>query len=215
MCQRHTSGSPRDASRRRRPAATAGTSENWYLSRRRVRHAVAGYVHLVSNHDTSEEVAGGLAGRLAGKAKQAAGAVLGDDDMAREGRLQEAKVDQEREAAREAAEARQAEGQAELEAERAATEEERRRLETEEATAQREAAAERDRIEQERAAEERARRERAEAAALERSGTAAADATERAAEQQRVREEADAARLEQEARQAEARADMLDPKENS
>ncbi len=42
----------------------------------------------------------GLLGKLAGKAKEAAGSLVGNDDLAREGRLQQAQVDAEAEAAR-------------------------------------------------------------------------------------------------------------------
>jgi uncharacterized protein YjbJ (UPF0337 family) len=131
----------------------------------------------MTNHETPEEVSGGLAGRLAGKAKQAAGAVLGDDALAREGRLQEASTDAERVAAREAADAREADAAADVERDRAEVAEERRRLQNEQAAA------------------------------------AQADAAERRAEQERLEGERDAARLVQQARQAEARADILDPKD--
>ena len=46
-----------------------------------------------------EETAGGVLGKLAGKAKAAAGSLTGNDDLAREGRLQEATVDAERDGA--------------------------------------------------------------------------------------------------------------------
>ena len=58
-----------------------------------------------------ERTAGGALGRLAGKIKEAAGAAAGRDELAREGRLQQARVDAEREANRlelEAARARAA-----------------------------------------------------------------------------------------------------------
>ncbi|MDQ6605794.1 MAG: hypothetical protein M3Z06_04510 [Actinomycetota bacterium] len=42
----------------------------------------------------------GLLGKLAGKAKEAAGSLVGNDDLAREGRLQQAQVEAEAEAAR-------------------------------------------------------------------------------------------------------------------
>jgi uncharacterized protein YjbJ (UPF0337 family) len=39
--------------------------------------------------DTPERTSGGLAGRLAGKLKDVAGSLTGDDELAREGRLQQ------------------------------------------------------------------------------------------------------------------------------
>ena len=76
-----------------------------------------------------EETAGGQLGKLAGKAKEAAGFVLGNEDLAREGRLQQAQVDAEAEHA--AAEAQQREAEAEVEAAKADNELERERLQTE------------------------------------------------------------------------------------
>ena len=38
-------------------------------------------------------MSGGVAGKLAGKTKDVAGSLLGDDDLAREGRLQQAAVE--------------------------------------------------------------------------------------------------------------------------
>ena len=74
---------------------------------------------------TTEETAGGLLGKLAGKAKAAAGSLLGDEDLAREGRLQEAGSEAEIQAQRAEAEAEVERRQAEIEAERAEIEEER------------------------------------------------------------------------------------------
>lgn len=48
----------------------------------------------------AKNVKGGLVDRIAGKVKQAAGAVLGDDGLAREGRLHEDKADATAEAVR-------------------------------------------------------------------------------------------------------------------
>jgi uncharacterized protein YjbJ (UPF0337 family) len=43
-----------------------------------------------------------LFGKLAGKAKEAAGSLIGDDDLARDGRTQQAQIDAEAEAAHDA-----------------------------------------------------------------------------------------------------------------
>ena len=75
-----------------------------------------------------EETAGGQLGKLAGKAKEAAGSVLGNEDLAREGRLQQAQVEAPEHAA---AEAQQREAEAEVEAAKADNELERERLQTE------------------------------------------------------------------------------------
>jgi uncharacterized protein YjbJ (UPF0337 family) len=55
----------------------------------------------------TERTAGGPLGRIAGKIKETAGSAVGNDELAREGRLQQAHVDASEEAAGEAAEARQ------------------------------------------------------------------------------------------------------------
>ena len=89
--------------------------------------------------DNQEETAGGLAGKIAGKVKEVAGAATGDGDLAREGRLQQAQADTEAEARRDAAEAKQQEAEAELEADKAENAAERARLQTEVAADEREA----------------------------------------------------------------------------
>src|SRR5215210_8813876 len=99
----------------------------------------------MTNSDTTERTAGGLVGKLAGKAKAAAGSLTGNDDLAREGRLQEAQSEAQVDARREAAEAEQAEAEAELEAKKTENELERERLQAEVAEKDRAAAAERER----------------------------------------------------------------------
>ena len=79
----------------------------------------------------TEETAGGLAGKLAGKAKEVAGETLGRDDLAREGRLQQAGSEADVQARREEAEARQREQEAAVVAERTENEAERERLQNE------------------------------------------------------------------------------------
>ncbi|MBA3407244.1 MAG: CsbD family protein, partial [Solirubrobacterales bacterium] len=110
-------------------------------------------------NDQSENTAGGALGRLAGKAKAAAGAALGNEELAREGRLQEAQSDAEREAAREREQARLLEEEADSAGRRAELMREREQLHGELATEEREAAIERDRQLAEAAAERRAARE--------------------------------------------------------
>ena len=48
---------------------------------------------------TEESTTGGLLGKVAGKAKEAVGSVVGNDDLAREGRLQQSQADADIEAA--------------------------------------------------------------------------------------------------------------------
>ncbi|MCW2968648.1 MAG: hypothetical protein JWM71_2420 [Solirubrobacteraceae bacterium] len=167
----------------------------------------------MNDPDTAETTAGGLVGKLAGKAKAAAGSLIGNEDLAREGRLQEASSEAELVARREAAEARVQSDQARVVEEKAQTDEERRRLEAEVAAEEAEARAERDRLEAERRAEEQARQEREAAEAQRRTQELGADAIERQGERERLADAATAVTLEQEARRAEARADAIDPEE--
>jgi uncharacterized protein YjbJ (UPF0337 family) len=78
-----------------------------------------------------ESTIGGPLGKLAGKAKEAAGSVLGREDLQREGKLQQVQAEAEAEAAKVAAAAEQKEREAELKAEKAETEAERREVELE------------------------------------------------------------------------------------
>ena len=114
----------------------------------------------MTDQQNSEQTAGGLVGRIAGKAKEAAGSLVGDRDLAREGRLQQAQVDAEAEAGHEAAESRQREAEASLEAEKTETETELDRLQNEVAAQEREQRIERERQEAEREAQSEAKRQR-------------------------------------------------------
>jgi len=151
-----------------------------------------------------EPTGGGLLGRLAGRAKAAAGALTGNQDLAREGRLQEAKVQAADDAARSAAQARVREQQAEVEATRQDNALEREHLEAEVAADEREARIEHDRRRAEQQAAAREVREKEQARELEQS-----------AEEERLGAAAQALRLEQEARRAEAGADAIDPEERA
>lgn len=100
-----------------------------------------------------EATAGGAIGKLAGRAKELAGAVLGRDDLHREGKLQQAQSEAEQDAAKLAAEARQKEGEAELEQEKAGAAAERRQVEIEAGEIESEERAERRLAEEKREAE--------------------------------------------------------------
>src|SRR5215210_2838314 len=106
----------------------------------------------VTNPDTPEQTAGGPLGKIAGQVKEAAGSAIGDDELAREGRLQQAQADAEQQARREAEKAEQRQDEAAVEAARAENDLERERLQNELAAQEREAAIERDRREAERSA---------------------------------------------------------------
>src|SRR5207302_2485290 len=99
-----------------------------------------------------ETTAGGLAGKLAGRVKEAAGRLLGDETFAREGRLQETSADADRQAREAEAEARTEAEEARVAEESATTEEERQRLETEIAAEDAERRIERERFVKEAAA---------------------------------------------------------------
>jgi uncharacterized protein YjbJ (UPF0337 family) len=134
--------------------------------------------------DNTEQVAGGALGKVAGRIKETAGEALGRDDLAREGRLQQAGADAEIEARQRDDVAGDEQAEADIESRKADTEAERARLHAEVDAERQEARIEAD-----------------------------ADRAEAQAEQQRAAETAEAARLEQEARRAEARADAIDPEE--
>jgi uncharacterized protein YjbJ (UPF0337 family) len=166
---------------------------------------------VMSDPERPEEVAGGVLGRVVGKAKSAVGSLVGNEDLQREGNLQQAHVEAEADAERERA-------AAELRAQEAAVVEQRV-----------EAAAERDRLRAEVDAEERedrireaasergreiqaaAAREQVAIGARERSQQRTADLVEEETLRQRAEDAAEAARLERQADDAERTAAMIDP----
>lgn len=167
----------------------------------------------MTNPEIPERTRGGLAGKLAGRMKQAAGSVLGNEDLAREGRLQQAQVEAEADAAVAAERADQAAAQADLAAERTENEIERERLENEIAARKRDEQIERDRRQAELDAQASAQRDKAGAAAKKQLHERGADVAETVAQTERAATAQQAARLEQEARAAEATADAIDPEE--
>jgi uncharacterized protein YjbJ (UPF0337 family) len=167
----------------------------------------------VTNPEIPQRTRGGLAGKLAGRAKQAAGVVLGNEDLAREGRLQQAQVEAEADAVVAAERAGLAEDEAAVEAARTENEIERERLENEIAEREREEAIERDRLRAERAAQAEAAQREAAADLHERGQESAAAAAEDAAERERAAAARDAAELRAQARRAETVADTIDPEE--
>jgi phosphoglycolate phosphatase-like HAD superfamily hydrolase/uncharacterized protein YjbJ (UPF0337 family) len=166
------------------------------------------------NMTDAREPAGGLVGRVAGKAKEAAGELLDHDDLAREGRLQQASVDAEQEAGqREAAAARERDA-AEREAERTRIEAERARLRTEVEASEREQQIEQDRRTAEQRAEAEASQRKRQAEVQGQGERAVAAQAELTAEQERVEAAQRAAALERQADRHEATADAVDPEES-
>lgn len=100
-----------------------------------------------------EATAGGAIGKLAGRAKELAGTVLGRDDLHREGKLQQVQSEAEKDAATLAAEAKRKDGEAELEQEKAGAAAERRQVELEATEIESEERAERKLAEEQREAE--------------------------------------------------------------
>src|SRR5688572_25712445 len=94
------------------------------------------------NDNVPETTSGGVVGKVVGTAKEKLGSATGNDDLAREGRLQQAAVDAENEADLEEREAEISERTAEVEANRLDVEAERRRLAVELEADEREAAIE-------------------------------------------------------------------------
>ena len=90
----------------------------------------------------NEKTTGGLVGKLAGKAKEAAGEITNNDDLAREGRLQQAQSESGLEASVRAEEARQHDAEAQLEQEKVETRAEAEKLRAEVDAEEEEVAAE-------------------------------------------------------------------------
>lgn len=152
----------------------------------------------------------GVFDKVAGKVKQVAGTVLGNEDLKEEGRLHEVKADAESQAAAKAAEAEQREEEAEVAAKQQELVAERQRLVAEEA-----ADAEAERIERARvAAEAKVEVEHTQReASLERQEQAqeqAVDAVEAQAVRERLTAEKEAARIERQADDARKTAEALD-----
>jgi uncharacterized protein YjbJ (UPF0337 family) len=163
----------------------------------------------------TERTAGGLVGKVVGKAKEALGTVTDHDDLAREGRLQQAHSETELDAHRTTAQAREQEARGALREREAEVEAERRRLHNEVAADHREEQVERETRQAEQRASAQATQERVAAEAELESQGRAAQASVEAAEQSRIAAAHEANRLEREAHEADRRADNIDPTEAS
>src|ERR1700744_4179638 len=100
----------------------------------------------VSETNEREHTTGGILGRAVGKAKEVLGQTTDNDDLAREGRLQQAQSDADREASRAQRQADEQEQRAAVKERQAETERERRELENQISAEEREEQIERDRL---------------------------------------------------------------------
>jgi uncharacterized protein YjbJ (UPF0337 family) len=167
----------------------------------------------MTDSETPERTTGGLVGKVAGKAKELAGEATDNNELAREGRLQQGQVDAAQNALRERQEAEQAEQEAQLEREKAETRREREELEAEVEQRRRDEAAERDRERAEGRAQAQASEEIRDAKAAQRNEEAIAQQREERVETDAERKDEQAAKLEQQARRDEARAAALEAEE--
>jgi uncharacterized protein YjbJ (UPF0337 family) len=167
----------------------------------------------VNEDANSERTAGGVVGKVVGKAKEALGGAIENEDLAREGRLQQAQSEAELEARREAEKARAHEDQAIIRERQTEIAGQRDQLRNEVAANQREAEIDRDRRQAEHRAAIDAERERAATYAEQARDRGAAEQIVKAAENGRVATTQEANCLEREAAAAERRADDLDPRE--
>jgi uncharacterized protein YjbJ (UPF0337 family) len=168
---------------------------------------------LTQNSD-KEKTSGGLVGKAVGKVKETIGSVTDNDDLAREGRLQQAQSDAETQAREAHAEANRRDAAAENHRELAETEEERQRLENEVASALSKRRAEAERRQTDANASIQAAERKAEVSEQRDSERSAAENSERRAEEAQIGAAQDALKLQRDARRLEDRADTVDPEEN-
>ena len=165
--------------------------------------------------DETTNASGGLFDKLAGKAKQAVGSLVGDDTLAAEGELQQEKVDKADEARRLSAEAEQAERESDL-----AADQEANRLAQQRVQAELDERARRQELEREEhaakaeVAQEAVRRE-ATVERQEQLEEAVLDRKEVDVVAAHIDGAQEAAEIDQEARQAEAAAEALQAAQSS
>ncbi len=153
---------------------------------------------------------GGVIDKLAGKAKQAVGNLVGNDDLAAEGELQEEKAAAAKDAARLELEAEHAEREAEVAAEQERNRVEQLRVESELADRARDEQIERVASAEKAEAARLAARKEAVAADLERQDEAEVARHQVEAVAERIDGAQEVAEVEAEAQQAEAAAELLD-----
>jgi uncharacterized protein YjbJ (UPF0337 family) len=153
---------------------------------------------------------GGLFEKVAGKAKEAVGSLIGNDDLASEGRLQQTKAEKAAEAERLAAQAEQADEQAEVAAAAETNRIEQQRVNGELAERERLQQIERDKTAAQAEVERNAQRREA---VIERQAEAEEAVIERHevdAVAERIDGQVEAAEIAQEAKRAAAAAEALD-----
>jgi uncharacterized protein YjbJ (UPF0337 family) len=128
---------------------------------------------MSEHQQTSEQVAGGLLGKFAGRAKEIVGSALGHSELDREGRLQQFQVDAEQEAIMRGEEAEEKDAEAKLAIAKAETETARRELEQELSQMSDEERIEREQAQEKRQAKAAQAEEIREASALEREASRA------------------------------------------
>jgi uncharacterized protein YjbJ (UPF0337 family) len=165
----------------------------------------------MSNPDSPESTAGGLIGQVVGKAKSAVGSLLRNENLKREGNLQQAQAEAEADAARERQAARLRLEDAAVKEQRAAAAAERDRLQTELAADDLHEHIELTEAQREREIALSANQQQAAIEHREALKQRAADVTEEAALHRRAAEAADVAKLERAAAEAERVADTIDP----
>jgi hypothetical protein len=182
----------------------SGEAARWWAS-------AARFEPRRSTMPKSNEVPGTtpLVEKVKGKVKGVAGSVLGNEALAREGELHEAKAEHLTDAQRLDAEAAQQAEQAEVDARQRELEIEQQRLAAEEAADRNEARLESERLAEQARVDQDARLRAAAAAETERSQQAAVAREKDRAVEELAQERDRAARLEEEAQQKRERAEAL------
>lgn len=160
--------------------------------------------------DPTDSPAGGMFDKLKGKAKEAIGSAVGNDDLTIEGRLEQDKAEAAVQAKRREAEASQVESEAKLEAELRENTVETQRLEAEQVAREREQQLEAERQRSEEQVDKQfVQRERAvEQAAAREQGAANREEIDAMAE--RAQADQEAARIEAQAEAARQAAETID-----
>ena len=164
----------------------------------------------MSEQESPQHVGGGVFEKVAGRAKAVVGRLIGNDDLAEEGELQQAKVQTAQEAAVLSDEAEQRDREAELAAEQEANRIERERVEAELAEIERDEQIERERHAEITKIEQHAARSRAVASDQAGHDDDVLRRREQAIVAAHVEGVIEADGLDQEARRAEAAADALE-----
>jgi len=167
----------------------------------------------MTNPESPEETAGGVLGHVVGKAKSVAGALVGNEDLEREGNLQQAQATAEAGAASERAAAQLRKHEAAVAEERVEAEVERERLRAELAADEHKERIEREERERERQATSASAQQQVQIDQERDARERVAGMTEAEALGRRAADAKTVARLNQEAIAAERSAAAIDPEE--